>query len=78
MGAWQRLATNEPGETLVAEPELTSSRRATDNLLFATLELVDVPSGEDDLVFEKPCFGRGDPDEEIGGKGDCKREKKEE
>jgi hypothetical protein len=58
---------------LVAEPELTSSRRATDNLLLATLELINVPSGEDDLVFKKLCFGGGNPDKEIGRKRDCER-----
>jgi len=56
---------------LVAEPELTSSRRATDNLLLATLELINIPRGEDDLVFEKFCFGGDNPYEEIGGKRDC-------
>jgi hypothetical protein len=61
---------------LVAEPELTSSRRATDNLLLATLELIHVPSSEDDLLSEKFGFRGGNPDKEIGGKRDCGRKKR--
>lgn len=74
LGAWQRLATHISWESLVAEPELTSSRWATDNLLLASLELINVPSGEDDLVFKKVCFGGDNPDKEIGGKRDCEKE----
>ena len=77
LGAWQRLPPHKSWESLVAEPELTSSRRTTDNLLLATLELINVPSGEDDLAFEKFCFGGGNPDKEIGRKRDCKRKKRE-
>ena len=71
LGARQRLASHESREPLKAEPELTTSRRAADNLLLATLELINVPSGEDNLVLEKLRFGGGNPDEEVGGKRDC-------
>lgn len=77
LGAWQRLASHKSWESLVAKPELASSRRTTDNLLLANLELINVPSGEDDLVLEKLCFGGDNPYKEIGGKRDCKRKKKE-
>jgi hypothetical protein len=73
LGAWQRLATHESWKSLVAEPELTSSWWATDNFLFTSLELINVPRSEDDLVFKKFCLGRDNPDKEIGGKRDCER-----
>jgi hypothetical protein len=58
---------------LVAEPELTSSGRATDNLVLASLELINVPSREDDLVLKEFSFGGDNPDEEVGGKRDWER-----
>lgn len=71
LGVWQRLATHISRKSLVAEPKLTSSWRATENPLLAILKLINVPSGEDNLVFKKFCFGRDDPDKEIGRKRDC-------
>jgi|SRR3954451_5627832 hypothetical protein len=73
LGAWQSLATHESWESLVAEPELTSSRRATDNLVLASLELINVPSREDNLVLKEFSFGGDNPDEEVGGKRDWER-----
>ena len=58
---------------MVADAELAGSRPETDDFILATLELINVPSGEDDFVFEKLRFGRGNPDKEIGGKRHCKR-----
>lgn len=73
LGAGQRLPSHKPWESLVADAELASSRPETDDFILATLELINVPRGEDDLVSEKLCFRGGNPDKEIGGKRDCER-----
>lgn len=73
LSAWQRLASHKSWKSLVAEPEPTSSRRATDNLLLASLELINVPGSEDYLVFKEFCIDGYNPDKEVGGKGDCQR-----
>lgn len=78
LSAGQRLASHKSWESLVAKPELASSRRSTDNLLLATLELINVPSGEDDLVLEQLCFGGGKPHKEVGGKRDWEGKKEKE
>lgn len=76
LGAWQRLTTHISWETLIAEPKFTGSWRATKNLSLAILELINVPSGEDNLVFQKFRFGRDNPNKEIGGKRDCLNRKR--
>lgn len=73
LGTWQSLTTYESWESLVAEPELTSSWRATENLVLASLELIDVPRREDDLVLKEFSFGGDNPDEEVGRKRDWER-----
>lgn len=71
LGAWQRLTTHISRESLIAEPKLTTSWLVTKNIPLAILELINVPSGEDNLVFQKFRFGGDNPNKEIGGKRDC-------
>lgn len=73
LSAWQRLAAHKSRKSLVAEPELTSARRATDNLLLTSLELLNIPGSEDYLVLKEFCIEGYNPDKEVCGKGDCQR-----
>jgi hypothetical protein len=60
-------------EPLETEPELPSPGWAADDLLRASLELIHVPRGEDDLFPEELGFQGGNPDQEICGKRDCEK-----
>lgn len=69
----QRPTSHKPRKPLIPDPKLPRPGRTTEDLLLARLELIDVPRGEDDLVSEELCLGRGDPDEEVSREGDCNR-----
>ena len=61
----QSLAADVAREAREAHPQLAGEGRGTDDLLLAALELVDVPSGEDELAVEELGLGRCHPDEEV-------------